>query len=92
MIGKVQAATGRVVNGIEAASTLSATTTPVGNIPNGYNRTCPLPRLLVQQQAQVPVGQQEPQSGPFPTEKHRSLSLSYTTNQAIASLFCLKHR
>ena len=28
MIGKVQAATGRVVNGIEAASTLTATTTP----------------------------------------------------------------
>ena len=35
----------------------------VGNIPNGYNRTCPLPRLLVRQQARVPVRQ----SGTFPT-------------------------
>ena len=40
---------------------------PVGNIPNGYNRTCPLLRLLVRQQARVPVGQQVRQSGTFPT-------------------------
>ena len=39
----------------------------VGNIPNGYNRTCPLTRLLVQQQARVPVGQQVRRSGTFPT-------------------------
>ena len=39
----------------------------VGNIPYGYNCTCPLPRLLVRQQAQVPVGQQVRQSGTFPT-------------------------
>ena len=39
----------------------------VGNIPNGYNRTCPLLRLLVRQQARVPVGQQVRQSGTFPT-------------------------
>ena len=39
----------------------------VGNIPNGYNRTCPLPRLLVRQQARVPVEQQLRQSGTFPT-------------------------
>ena len=39
----------------------------VGNTPNGYNRTCPLPHLLVRQQARVPVGQQVRQSGTFPT-------------------------
>ena len=46
---------------------VSGAAADVGNIPNGYNRTCPLPRLLVRQQARVPVGQQVRQSGTFPT-------------------------
>ena len=37
------------------AAALSALRGCVGNIPNGYNCTCPLPRLLVRQQARVPV-------------------------------------
>ena len=41
----------------------------VGNIPNGYNRTCPLPRLLVRQQTRVPVGRQVRQSGLFPVSR-----------------------
>ena len=50
----------------------------VGNTPNGYNRTCPLPRLLVRQQARVPFGQQERQSGTFPMDRAQT-ALTFVT-------------
>ena len=49
-----------------------------GNIPNGYNCTCPLPRLLVQQQARVPVGQQVWQSGIFLMDRAKT-ALTFLT-------------